>query len=122
MPGTDQVVETPKLQSIFSSPDLSKGLSIRDSMNQIDMISMAALNVLKNTIKRCFELIWNSDTYTAQDVCDMYGTGALKLFIASAQVQGLIKTLDPNYVVLEAPADVTINKDGTVTITAKKAQ
>jgi len=94
----------------------SKEDLIREAKSRVASLSDNALIILRQTVKGCFDDVWNNSEYTPQEFLNSCGTDASKLFIASAKTQQLIKALDPTYEYLISPKQVTINEDGTVTV------
>jgi hypothetical protein len=75
-----------------------------------------ALDVLKVNYKESFTKLWANENATSQEILDVYGTNAVKLFLASKKTAELIKFLDPTYEAPVTPKEFTINNDGSVTI------
>jgi hypothetical protein len=75
---------------------------------------------LLNAHTQLFNYLWNNPNgVTIEQFMTQYGTDAATLFSLSSQIQTLLGTVNPAYVPLNTPSNVTItvNADGTVTIT-----
>lgn len=68
-------------------------------------------------LKQSYNLFWNNPQATPQQICDLLGNNAYKLFENYSVMAQAIMTIKPDAEVL-MPADgaFTINQDGTVTI------
>jgi hypothetical protein len=74
------------------------------------------LEVMKETARVVFHLLWHSTDKTPQEVCDMMGTDAAKGFEAHAKLQELIYLIDPTWVPLVPPVGYSLQQDGSVLI------
>ena len=72
---------------------------------------------MKTSAKIVFELFWNNSQKTPQEICDLFGTDAVKAFEAHRKLQELIYFIDNSWVPLMPPKAYTENSDGTITIT-----
>ena len=92
---------------------------IESLANEIRRRNTELRNTMEEQHKQIFNLIWNIAPLSEnpiQDLLDVFGADAVKLFVLSSKIQDILKDADPNYQVLEPPKDYTINDDGTVTI------
>lgn len=77
------------------------------------------MQTLVNVIKSNWNMVWESQEFTPQQVFNEFGTDAVNLFIFGSAACTLVETvqpgtLDPKY--LSAALPYTINPDGTVTV------
>lgn len=92
-----------------------QGVAVNSVKDQITMF-------YNNTVQQMasiFNAIWNDPNNTPQQIVSGFGTDAALLFSALDTLQNLAKAINPSYVILVPPTGytVTINNDGTVTIT-----
>lgn len=85
-------------------------------LDKIKRSNTMCLSAMKTSAREVFDLMWNSDGKTPQEVCDLLGNEAVKGFDAHAALQGLIFSIDPTWVPLVPQYEYTKNEDGTVTI------
>lgn len=74
------------------------------------------LDTLKMSLKQSFFTLWNNPNASPQDILNVFGTNAYKLFQTSRDTIALIKTLDPEWEAPVSPKEFTVNPDGSVTI------
>lgn len=91
---------------------------INEEIQKISLVGDIGLNVLEQSIKDGYDLFWNNPNATPQELCDLMGNQAYKLFQDHRDAQDFIKSRRSDYVELTIPEnyDVTFNQDGTVTI------
>ncbi len=75
-----------------------------------------ALDTLKKNYEESFMTLWANTNATAQEILNVYGTGASQLFTVSRATAMFIKSLDPSWNPPVSPKEFTLNEDGTVTI------
>ncbi len=90
------------------------------ALKELDLMDSNAtmgLNQLKHYAGQSFNSFWYGDISPIVKV-QMLGNKALSIFQASALTQQFIKTLDPDWIVLEVPEqyEVTFNEDGSAII------
>lgn len=90
--------------------------TINEVVSQINRSVSLSLAYAKVEHSAVFNLIWNNSNATPEQIFVALGNNAGNLVIAFQKVSNLIKSLDPTYIILEAPKKFTINKDGSVTI------
>jgi len=95
----------------------------KQELVQIERMSNGTLQQFINQTKRAYDLFWKgkiSPTIKAQ----VLGTEAIKMFTASAQAQGFIKLMNPDYVELAVPENYEViwGKDGSCEITEKPVE
>jgi hypothetical protein len=73
-----------------------------------------ALNVLKISIKIGLKDVWENPNATPEEIIESFGKEGQKLFNFYDEVQKLIKTIEPDYEILEHPQEVSFNKEGKV--------
>lgn len=66
--------------------------------------------------KTAFDRIWNNPSFTPQELIAGFGTDAAELFVKSVTNEMCIKQINPSWVMMSAPYEVTLNQDGTVTV------
>jgi hypothetical protein len=81
----------------------------------VDVNTSCLIN-MKNSAKINFELFWFNPEKTPQEICDMFGTDAVKAFQAHSKLQELIYFLDPSWEPLVPPYTYVSNQNGTITI------
>ena len=95
--------------------DKSIKLARYEAMLKEDMARL--YNNIKNQYADIFKKVWNSPRgFTPQEIFDEFNTEAKDLLIFSAQVQNLLKAVDPSYEVPPRPNEITINQNGTVSV------
>ena len=94
---------------------------VKDEMREIDLISKAGLENLKQANESAYRLFWHNEKVTPQEFCDLLGNEAYKLFQASAKSQQFLSEMNSTHTPLTIPEDkeVKFNNDGTVVITDK---
>ena len=94
------------------------------AQTRYDKIIETSNNLYRGEIGRCkqsFDDLWSGLTMQeAQEVLDLFGVEAAKLFTIHKAWQDFIKTVDPTYEYLVPPYEVTFNEDGTVTLSEKE--
>ena len=90
------------------------------ALKELDLMDSNAtmgLNALKHYAGQSFNSFWYGTISPAIKV-QMLGNKALDIFNASALTQQFIKTLDPEWVILEVPPEyeVVFNEDGSAII------
>jgi len=70
---------------------------------------------MQNRHQTIWDLLWNSDKATTQEILNAFGADAAQLFITSAKIQELL-SMGGNYNVLIPPKEYIISEDGTVII------
>jgi len=61
-----------------------------------------------------YNLVWNNEQATPQEIFDGLGADVKQIFEASIAIQTLLKTLDSSYEVLTAPYEYEITAQGVV--------
>lgn len=100
--------------SIFNEIPKPDSVKLTDHANKIVYESRALHENIKYQIKVVFDLVWNSE-FGAQAVIDELGDRALPMFIVSAQLQNILKGVDPSYEKLIPPFEYSI-VDGRVVV------
>ena len=87
--------------------------------NQVAMQNIIYKEVgdMQTNIRSLFDLVWNSQDYTAQEMLDLWGTNAVSLFQAVQYATQIIQLVVPTYQPSNPPYPFTINADGTVSVT-----
>jgi 3-methyladenine DNA glycosylase Tag len=75
---------------------------------------------IKREHKNLFNMIWESEEVSPQEILDSFGTDAESLFVYSISMQTLLAQVNSEYVPLETPNEYVINEDGTVTVGEEK--
>lgn len=86
----------------------------------IEDAATGCFQVMLTTWRNLYELVWANPLGLApQEVIDLVGTDALKLFSLSAQIGEMLNQIQPGCVVNAVPEGwtYTVNGDGTVTVT-----
>lgn len=101
-------------------------MDIFETANTIDLAEQEArnlalknktgLDMLKKSLEDSFNALWNNPNATPQEILNVFGTDAYKLFKTSRDTILFIKSIDPEYVYPVSPKQFTINSDGSVTI------
>ena len=100
--------------SIFTVPSEDEAVKIKRAMVEMNA---KLLQGEKARCKASFDYLWARDFETTQAILDEFGTEAKDLFIAHGAWQDYIEKIDPTYERLVPPHIVTINEDGSVTLT-----
>lgn len=104
------------IMSIFQSDE--KQTTAQQQAKQIREMNGAFLRRAERFVEQQMSLLWGSDD--PQAILDEFGTEAYQLFELSRGLQDFIQQADPDYEKL-TPAkwgySVTINDDGSVTVT-----
>ena len=90
--------------------------SVYSVLDKIKSQNTNCLQVMKNTAIQVFQMTWQHESLSSQQVCDLMGTEVAKGFEAHAKLQELIYLIDPTWVPLVPPKSYIKNDDGTVTI------
>lgn len=85
-------------------------------IERIQIANTQCLNVMKSTARSTFDLVWNNQNKTPQEICDMFGVDAVKAFDLHSKLQTLIYSIDNSWVPLVPPLERVENEDGTITI------
>ena len=85
--------------------------------NQVAMQNIIYKEVgdMQTNIRSLFDLVWNSQDYTAQEMLDLWGTNAVSLFQAVQYATQIVQLVNPLYQPPTVPQTFQINADGTVT-------
>jgi hypothetical protein len=105
------------------------GIQKTEAEKRFEQIMEATPKIVKGEKNRCvamFNLLWGSESEplpieTCQEIIDMFGNEAYQVFQIHQTWQEFIKTVDTEYVKLVSPYDVTVNADGTVTLSEKES-
>ena len=90
--------------------------SEKSESQKIKEMNTYLLNEMKSVAKAGFILFWNNPSKTPQEICDEFGTDAVKCFELHGQLQQLIYAIDNTWQPLVPPFERVNNEDGTVTI------
>jgi len=95
----------------------------KQELVQIERMSNGTLQQFINQTKRAYELFWFGKVSPVIKA-KILGTEAVAMFTASAQAQGFIKLLNPDYEELAVPENYEIvwGKDGSCVITEKPVE
>jgi hypothetical protein len=88
-------------------------VTIKDRIMRENTLCLAQM---KRSAMFVFNMLWKNPQHTPQEVCNMFGTDAVKAFEAHGKLQELIYLLDSSWVPLVPLKEYTKNEDGTVTI------
>jgi len=102
--------------SILDKHEGTKAEKAFEHRKKITDISKKLYRKNENLHRQLFNMVWESDELTPQEILDEYGTDAKDLFIFSGQIQGMLLAINPNYIALDTPNEYVINLDGTITI------
>lgn len=75
-----------------------------------------------NRHKSLWNMIWHNSIATPQEIFDLFGQNAVKLFQLSSALQHLLTEVLNGYEMMSPPYEYTINEDGTVTVGNKIEQ
>lgn len=91
---------------------------IKDGIREINTTANAGIINLKQAIDLGYQQFWFNPLATPQEICDVLGNQAHKLFEDHSDASLFILSKDSEYVVKGVPENFTadINIDGTVTI------
>jgi hypothetical protein len=89
---------------------------LRTELNKIALSGNEQCSNLTNNIQYIFDLIWNNQNFTAQEIFDSAGTSAYQLFYTSYKAIELVLSINADYIPPAPPLPYTINTDGTVTV------
>jgi hypothetical protein len=101
---------------IFTPKEISKEEKITRGVNTLVKFNNEALQTMINNAQTAFYVFWNNEDATPQEICDLFGNNAYKLFENYGLIVQLILTLKPDTILPTPPNQFTINPDGTVTI------
>ena len=92
---------------------------IKDEIRGINTTANAGIINLKQAIDLAYRQFWFNPLATPQEICDVLGNQAFKLFEDHRDASLFLLSKDSEYVPLQIPENFTadINNDGTVTIT-----
>jgi len=72
---------------------------------------------IKNAHQRGMAMVWNDDTFTAQQIFDAMGADAEDAVVASATLAAAVAAINPADVIqVPAGKEIVFNGDGTVTV------
>lgn len=92
-------------------------LELKQDVMHVRKLSQNMYQNISRQLEQSFTIVWNnSKGFTPQEVLDEFGSDAKDLFVYSAQLQQILKVVNPAYEIIEPPYDYTINADGTVTV------
>jgi hypothetical protein len=74
--------------------------------NRIIASNTSNYSALKIWVRDGFNKVWKDKEFTAQEICDTFGTSALDLFNSHSKAQDLLQAVDPTYVRLTPPKEV----------------
>ena len=90
--------------------------TVNDVVINIQTYVDISATFLKMQHTEMFNMVWSNKDYTPEQIVEALGTKAASFFKLSSDTQDLLKEEDPSYIRLATPKKVTINKDGTVTL------
>jgi len=92
---------------------------IKDEIREINITANAGILNLKQAVNSGYQQFWFNSLVTPQEICDILGNQAFKLFEDHRDASLFLLSKDSEYVVQGVPENFTadINNDGTVTIT-----
>ena len=96
--------------------DKSNQLFIDNEVSSIKSITTNIYRTLKHQHTIAFNKVWDNPNFTPQEIIDAFGSDAASLFSISWSIQQILLAADPNYKLLIPPMNVTLNSDGTVTL------
>ena len=100
---------------LFSDPVRTTAHVVAENKTAFDL----SFIVLTENYKKGFDELWNNPDFTPQEVVDAWGIEAGLLFLRSELTKSYILSIDPEALSIEytdAPMTVTVNPDGTVTL------
>lgn len=100
--------------SIFNEIPKTDAVRLTEHANSIVYESKVMHESLKSQIIQVFNMVWNAE-FSPQSIIDDLGDRALPMFIVSAQLQNILKTVDPSYEKLIPPFEYSI-VDGRVVV------
>ena len=105
--------------SIISQPATPPEPVLANAVTQIKNANTQLFRSITQQHTMVFNMIWNNKSFTPAQILTAFGTDAAMLFAVSQDLQNLAKSVDSTYTILVPPSKytVTINADGTVTIT-----
>jgi hypothetical protein len=83
---------------------------------QISGILNRQLPMIVSNFNQIHNMVWNNKYLTPQQVCDALGTNAGELFTIAHAIISLVNSIVPNTLPVTTPMTVTINQDGSVTL------
>lgn len=109
------------IQTGSQGPVLTKEQLTKRTNQQIRVLLNNQFRQIIQVTNQVAELVWNNaEGLTPKEVVDALGTDAVQLFQIGAVMAGAINAITPNTLPTEAPYNVTINQDGSVTVGDKK--
>jgi hypothetical protein len=88
----------------------------KDSAIQITNDAEKSVNDTDYKHEQMFKSFWYPTNCTTQDICNVLGNQAYKIFKDSYETQLYLAKVKPNYVQLVPPREYTINENGSVLI------
>lgn len=101
---------------MFTIEEKTQEEKTKDAVRGMNSHAVASVENAKNNYRTAFNLLWDNENATPQEICDALGNQAYKLFENAMIWISAITKLDPTWVYPPAPNEFTINPDGTVTI------
>lgn len=101
---------------IFTPAPIDRETVITIEANKLIQFNREMIENLIVNHTAAFNMVWHNPNCTAQEIFDMFGANAYKLFVSSGDMQALIKKIKPDYEPLVPPVEYVINQDGTVTV------
>ena len=107
--------------SLFNEPEKTQEEIAKEQVREINSNVERITGLSKTFSQKLYDLFWNNEKCTPQELIAIYGSDGYKLFQKLAIWNNAINAIDPSFVVPTVPEkwDYTINPDGTVTITEK---
>jgi hypothetical protein len=84
---------------------------------QIRTGTQSAFFQLVNNYRMLYRTVWNHPTKSPQEVFNILGTDAAQLCDYSNKVINFVNSIVPNTIDINLPQQITVNNDGTVTLT-----
>jgi hypothetical protein len=95
--------------------------TIDDEITLIRRMNYDLYQAIKNIHELIFNLVWkNKNKFTPEQIMEKIGTDAVAMFEVSSAIQSLLLQVNPSYVPLLPTKNVTMNEDGTVTLSDKE--
>jgi hypothetical protein len=89
---------------------------VNEQAELLSLMNTNTLEFLKRDHETKMDLIWRNPVCTPQEVFDVYGVHAKKLFYKAEKIVAFIRSEDPLWVPPMPSAYFRINPDGTVTV------
>jgi len=102
--------------SIFETPTLTHEEELKLHVNGLTENLNGSLQSVINNYEYSLREVWEHPKFTAQEIFNVYGNNAYKLFEESDRVWSFIKQYKPDYVPPVNIRPYNINGDGTVTV------